>query len=100
MYQIMSTDNGKVIGYTNEPRYIKVSTSGSYIQAKNSDEALGVAYLGKAYNLIDTDGVGANDTVFVSYIDEGSLLNNIEGLMSAINEIEDALCELDKEVEE
>lgn len=86
MYKI-TTDDGKLIGMTEAVRYIKVGTNGSFVMAK-SDDAQGIVYKNITYNL-DNKNIGANTTVFVSYIDAGEMLLKLEKLIDELKATKD-----------
>ena len=72
MYKIINTQDGKTIGSTEAPLFIKKKPStGCYIQA-DAESAQGVAYLGTAYNLHGRDGVEAEETVMLIEVDGGT----------------------------
>ena len=114
MYKIISDLDHREIGVVVEPRFIRKSTSGSYIQT-DKENALGIAYRSVAYNLNGHEDFGAPETVSLFEIDIGDvtsdILSNNQELQSIedvlceqdtslnrwMNAIEDALCELDKE---
>lgn len=111
MYQITDTERG-VIGYCDEPRYIKIKpSSGAYIPATEAD-AEGVAFLGTPYNLHNRPSMKEGlQTVIVNERDGGEiLLGSIEyveaytgdalcELDAGLEEVKDALCELDEILE-
>ncbi len=98
MYQITDTQRG-VIGYCDEPRYIKIKpSSGAYVPATEA-EAEGIAFLGTPYNLDNRPPMKEGlRTVIVNEKDGGEIL------LYEIDEVEaetgDALCELDAGLED
>ena len=62
MFKIINVKDGKAIGSTETPRFIKKSSAGCYIQT-DEENAQGVAYENAAYNLQGRDGIGVEDTV-------------------------------------
>lgn len=71
MFRIINTNGGTEIGSTENPRFIKKSSAGCYIQTDEGN-AQGVAYKGVAYNLHGRDGIGAEDTIMLIEFDAGS----------------------------
>ena len=69
MYRITRTD-GVVLGIVEKVNYIKISENGSFTPAEQSD-AVGVAYLGTAYNLAEKADIPNADAVVVTEIDGG-----------------------------
>lgn len=72
MYRLIMTRNGAEAGMTENPRFIKRSSAGVYVE---TDEAAaeGVAYKGTAYNLQGRTGVGAEETVMLISFDSGDI---------------------------
>lgn len=98
MYQITDTESG-LLGYADEPRYIKIKpSSGAYVPT-TKEEAEGVAFLGMPYNLDNKPPMREGlRTVIVSEKDSGEiLLGEIEDVEA---ETGDALCELDAGLED
>ena len=86
MYKIEST-SGVVLGYVDEPRYIRLSKNGSYVQAPK-ELATGVAFNSNPYHLVGKDELkGALDYVFVVKIDSGEVLFNSQ--MEIMNQLID-----------
>ena len=70
MFQVL-TDKGVIIGYIDEPLYIKVSDNGSFIQTTEED-ALGIAIQGIPYHLYGRDELpNVTTNVFVNKVDSG-----------------------------
>lgn len=98
MYQLTDTESG-LIGYCDEPRYIKIKpSSGAYVQTTEA-EAEGIAFLGTPYNLSNRPPMKEGlRTVIVNEKDGGEIL------LYEIDEVEaetgDALCELDAGLED
>lgn len=87
MYRIIKID-GTELGITDSVTYIKISESGSYVNATEED-AIGVAFNSEPYNLIGHDDIDGVDTVVVSKIDGGQLVKEMASyaeLASAIRE--------------
>ena len=99
MIQIISTITGATIGYTEKPRFIKISSSGVFIQT-DEENAQGIAYRSKPYNLRDREGLGVEDTVMLIVVDSGTILTQAEQTAAAVTNLEDALCEQDTSIEE
>ena len=95
MYQLINSNTEKVIGWVDEPIYIKLKPeTGVYIPAKVED-AQGVAFHSVAYNLSGRDGVGVEDTVVLVEVDKAMLMSQVPELQEQVAAIEDALCEID-----
>ena len=71
MFKIINVKDGKAIGSTEMPRFIKKSSAGCYIQT-DEENAQGVAYENAAYNLQGRDGIGVEDTVLLVKYDAGA----------------------------
>ena len=98
MYQIINYTKSKVLGFVSEPIYIKLNNlSGSYIPVKDIKEATGIVFNSIPYNLQGTSGIGVEEEAYAIPIDTANLMFLIPSLKESIDEIEDALCELDKE---
>ena len=111
MYSITETENG-VIGYVDEPRYIKVKpSSGAFIQT-DEKHAEGLAFLGRPYNLHNRPPMKEGlPVVIVNEKDGGEILlaelNALEGRTEevfcdmdiSIEDIKEALCEIDEALE-
>lgn len=110
MYKIIDTDNGNVIGYTNKVLYIRLKAeTGCYVSCKR-ENAEGIAFNSVPYNLSGHTMKDGLKTVVVSEDDDGAVIVQIvadsEGrtgdvlcdLDSDIEEIKDALCEIDEQL--
>lgn len=97
MYRIINTDTGAEIGSTEAPRYTKLSENGTRIEA-TKEEATGIAYKGTPYNLLNTEGVGAEETVLLSEYDAGDNVADTAKNSASIAELETAICDLDEEI--
>ena len=111
MYQITDTERG-VIGYCDEPRYIKIKpSSGAYIPVTEA-EAEGIAFLGTPYNLHNKPPIKEGlRTVIVNEKDGGEIMlgeiKDMEGrtgdvlcdMDADIEDIKEALCEIDEILE-
>ena len=97
MYRIINTDSGAEIGVTEKPLYIKKSASGQNVEA-TKEEAQGIAYKGTPYNLLNREGVGADETVLLSEYDEGDNVADTAKNSASIAELETAICDLDEEI--
>ena len=80
MYRIIKID-GTELGITDSVTYIKISESGSYVNATEED-AIGVAFNSEPYNLIGHEE-GA-DTVVVSKTDGGSMVYEQQNLVDEL----------------
>ncbi len=74
MYRIIKTD-GTELGITDSVRYIKISHNGTYIAATEND-AVGIAYRNKPYNLRNHDEIPNADSVIVIKVDAGYIFEN------------------------
>ena len=98
MYQITDTVSG-VIGYCDEPRYIKIKPSSGAFIPTTKEEAEGIAFLGVPYNIYNKPPMKQGlKTVIITTKDNGEIL------LGEINSVEEytgnALCELDTNIEE
>lgn len=76
MYEVKGT-NG-LIAYVEEPRYIKQSANGSYIQT-DRENAKGIALNGDVYHIIGRESLeGSDDDVTVEYVDGGVVIASIK----------------------
>lgn len=64
LYSIVKTD-GTVLGVTESVRYIKIHENGCYTNA-NENDAIGVAFKNKPYNLAGYSEIENAETVIVS----------------------------------
>lgn len=97
MYRIMDYSNSKELGYTSNPNYINFKKETNCFISANKENACGIAFKNKVYNLLGTEGVGAEDTAYAFEVDMAEFLGSLPAQIAAI---ENALCELDKEKEE
>ena len=110
MYKIIDTETDKIIGYTNKVLYIRLKQeTGCYVSCKR-EIAEGVAFNSTPYNLSGHTMKDELKTVVVSEDDDGTVIVQIvaesEGrtgdvlcdLDSDIEEIKDALCEIDEQL--
>jgi hypothetical protein len=110
MYKIIDAETNKVIGYTNKVLYIRLKQeTGCYVSCKR-EVAEGVAFNSTPYNLSGHTMKEELKTVAVSEDDDGTVIVQIvaesEGrtgdvlcdLDSDIEEIKDALCEIDEQL--
>lgn len=112
MYKIV-LDTGKVLGYTDNIRWIKKHDNGCYVTCP-VNEATGVAFKSIPYSLSSTAPLeGAKGVVYVfEEVDADTLFSHTQEiadtqnatcdlsmeLVDAIAEIENALCDLSEEV--
>lgn len=82
MYHIIKID-GTELGITDSVTYIKISESGSYVNAEEED-AIGVAFNSKPYNLIGHEDIEGADVVVVSKIDGGNMVYNQRNLVDEL----------------
>ena len=73
MYRIINVSNGVEVGVTENPRFIKKTPAGIYVETTPS-EARGIAYKSTPYNLFGTEGVGAEETVLLREFDGGAII--------------------------
>lgn len=87
MYRIIKID-GTELGITDSVNYIKIGNSGSFTTATEKD-AIGVAFDSVAYNLVGHEEIVGTETVVVSKIDSGKIIQETASyteLASAIRE--------------
>ncbi len=87
MYRIIKID-GTELGITDSVNYIKIGASGSFTTATEAD-AIGVAFDSIAYNLAGHENIECAETVVVSKIDGGKIIQETASyteLASAIRE--------------
>ena len=82
MYRIIKID-GTELGITDSVTYIKISESGSYVNATEED-AIGVAFNSEPYNLIGHEDIEGADTVVVSKTDGGSMVYEQQTLVDEL----------------
>lgn len=86
MYKIINQKTGSTIGYTDEPRYIYLAPSDSYVQC-DEQSAQGIAYQSNPYNLFGREPLTAEiDTVLVQKIDAGELVSQQEQKIKTLEE--------------
>lgn len=103
MFQVLTTE-GTVLGYVDNPIYIKKSSNGSFIQC-DEGEALGISFKSTPYHLVSAEALeGSVEGVDVTIIkvDGGEVSFNNE---SSINDITDQLIaiqelEIERELDE
>ena len=85
MYKIL-TEQNKLLGYTAQPNYIKV-TPGGYVPCAPV-EAVGLTYQGTVYNLLGHSEIEGAPTAYASMITETELLQILNsGTTSAVNAV-------------
>ena len=72
MYRIIKID-GTEFGVTDSVNYIKISENGCFTNA-TAEDAVGVAFNSVAYNLVGHNEIEGADTVVVSKIDGGKII--------------------------
>jgi hypothetical protein len=99
MYRIINTKNGKTIGFTNAVRYIKVNpSSGCYIQCPFA-EAEGIAFASTPFNLSGkTELAEGLTTVVIGEEDDGVTMS--EAVSEAVTPIDEVLCDFDSDIED
>ena len=89
MYRIIKSD-GTELGITDKVLYVKIKgNTGNYVPC-SVDEAMGVAFNGTAYGLVDRVGMEGIESVVVSKFDVGNsiflmqqdILDNAEMLLN------------------
>lgn len=70
MYKIL-TDQNKLLGYTAQPNYIKV-TPGGYTPCVPV-EAVGLTYQGTVYNLLGHSDIEGAPTAYASMVTDGEM---------------------------
>lgn len=98
MHRITIQKTGETLGYVEEPRYIYLAPSGSYVQC-NKETAQGIAYKSTPYNLFDREPLSAKiDTVILTEIDSGELIEcqakKLDTLKTALNNSDDIIIQL------
>lgn len=91
--------DGKIIGFCDKPRYVKIKeSSGDYVQCERS-EAIGLVFKGEQFNLPDMDTFEGRPTAVVTERDGAEIVFNqgvsIEENEAGIIDVEGAICELD-----
>lgn len=99
MFRIINTATGDTVGYTEKPRFIKLSSAGVLIQT-DEENAFGIAYQSKPYNLHGREGLNVEETVMLLEVDSGDILMQAEQAAQSVATLEDALCEQDSSMEE
>ena len=87
MFQIIRTSDGKKLGMTEAPIYVKQAENGCYILCPEP-EALGIAFAGTPYRLLGREapeGVGELDAVMLEETDAGPLVSAAHELSSDID---------------
>lgn len=85
IYQLR-TPEGKILGYTEEPRYIKVhKTTGCFVQATKED-AQGIAYKSVAYNFYGHHWFKHAPHIILREVDGAEYISDIEKQNIALEE--------------
>lgn len=90
MYRIVNTTTGQDVGKTDNPRFILKHSNGCYNQT-DEENAQGIAYRGTPYNLLDREGVGAEETVMLIECDAGDDQTQIEAALNEHSKVLDDL---------
>ena len=85
MYKIVNIDTSEIIGYTQIPIYIRVSTAGNFTTT-DEENAQGIAYRSTPYNLRGKNGVGVSTTVYLIEVDAGTLVSDLLDISPMIAE--------------
>lgn len=75
MYRIIKVD-GMEIGITDRVNYIKMGTAECYVLTSH-EEAVGISFQNKPYNLIGHNEIEGADTVIISEFDGGMELESL-----------------------
>lgn len=70
MFRITNTRDGKSLGMTEAPTYIKQAENGCYVLCPEP-EASGIAFAGKVYHLLGRAAMEGVDTVMLEEVDAG-----------------------------
>ncbi len=113
MYRMIKTD-GTAVGSTDAVRYIKISSSGCFVES-GKENAVGIAYKGTAYNLFGHDEISGADQVLILEQDSAQIVTDHDERLtvaenaaldldmaydSRVADVEDALCDLDNALAE
>lgn len=100
MYKLILESTGELLGVVSNPNFICLKeATGCFVPTKRQN-ATGVAYQSKPYNLFGTDGVGVEESIVISEIDDGEYISELANEVKGIPALEDAVCELDLAYEE
>lgn len=98
MFRIINLNDGEVVGYSEKPYFIKKKTStGCFIKA-SEEEAQGIAYKNKPYNLQGREGLGVDDTAVLIECDTAEGMN--DEISASEGRTDDVLCEMDMSIED
>lgn len=81
MYRIVNTETGQDVGKTDKPWFIQKHSNGCFVHTDET-KAQGIAYRGTPYNLLDREGVGAENTVMLIECDAGDDQSQMEAVLS------------------
>lgn len=90
MYRVVNTNTGVTVGFTEQPRFIKKSSDGVFVQT-DEQNAQGIAFESTPYNLRDREGLGVEETVMLIEIDPGENLTSTETTLAAHSQTLDDL---------
>ncbi len=82
MYQIINSNSGATVGLTSQILYIKRAENGCFVFC-DRQEAIGVAYNSQPYNLMGHNEIDGAQTVLVTEIDSGRLMEEIQAKNAA-----------------
>lgn len=82
MYRIIKTD-GTELGVTDSVRYIKIAKNGCFVTCP-ANEAVGIAYKSKPYNLFGHTEITNKDTVIVTECDSGTMVTDQRALINKL----------------
>lgn len=93
MFRIIKVD-GTELGITDSVNYIKIGEGGCFTNATPQD-AVGVAFDGVAYNLLDHAEISDADTVIVSQVDAGNVISGMASYMELAAAIREGVNQVD-----
>lgn len=98
MYSIINRSTGELIALTDSPRYVKENDNEVFVRCSR-DDADALVINGSIYNLLGKSNIKGADEVVITYKETGEYVfnnkRNIEQNKVAVEEIENATCELD-----
>lgn len=84
MFRIMTTD-GVELGYVDQVNYIKINQNNGSFNSCSAEEAIGIAFQSKAYNINNSDVIKNTKSVIITKIDVGS---TIQDMLKTIKELQ------------
>ena len=92
MYKIINTNSGELVGYTENPIWIRKHNNGCYVQTERK-KADGIAFNSTPYSIGGLDGL---DIVVVVETDAGNIFVDDATMTAAYSVLEDAIFEMDE----